>query len=140
NRNAAIDGWRGEGGAAAQKKKMKEEAAAKAKPPAAASKEAKPPEAKRDNETGAEEKNGAQKQNESLPADYDRDLANNQKAQTSKRMPDEVEAEWTRVHSRQPELHARYVNVPRAYAVTEGGPANARMHRKGDPKSLGDKV
>ncbi len=94
----------------------------------------------RDNETGAEEKNGAQKQNESLPADFDRDLANNQKAQTSKRMPDEVEAEWTRVHSRQSELHARYVNVPRAYAVIEGEPANARIHRKGDPKSLGDEV
>ncbi len=62
------------------------------------------------------------------------------KAQTSKRMPDEVEAEWTRVHSRQSELHARYVNVPRAYAVIEGEPANARIHRKGDPKSLGDEV
>jgi len=136
----AIERLKGERGAAARNKKMKEEAAAKAETPAAASKEAKPPEAKRDNETGAEEKNGAQKQNESLPADFDRDLANNQKAQTSKRMPDEVEAEWTRVHSRQSELHARYVNVPRAYAVIEGEPANARIHRKGDPKSLGDEV
>src|SRR5262245_59619890 len=135
----AIERLKGERGAAARNKKMKEEAAAKAETPAA-SKEAKPPEAKRDNETGADEKNGAQKQNESLPADYDRDLADNQKAQTSKRMPDEVEAEWTRVHSRQSELHARYVNVPKAYAVIEGFPANARIHRKGDPKSLGDEV
>jgi hypothetical protein len=55
-------------------------------------------------------------------------------------MPDEVEAEWTRVHSRQSELHSRYVNVPRAYAVIEGLPSNARIHRKGDPKSLGDEV
>jgi cytochrome c553 len=136
----AIERLKGERGAAARNKKMKEEAAAKAETPSAASKEAKPPEAKRDNETGAEEKNGAPKQNESLPADFDRDLANNQKAQTSKRMPDEVEAEWARVHSRQSELHARYVNVPRAYAVIEGTPSDARIHRKGDPKSLGDEV
>jgi hypothetical protein len=136
----AIERLKGERGAAARNKKMKEEAAAKAETPAAASKEAKPPEAKRDNETGADEKNGAQKQNETPPADYDRDLANNQKAQTSKRMPEEVEAEWTRVHSRQSELHVRYVNVPKAYSVIEGLPANARIHRKGDPKSLGDEV
>jgi hypothetical protein len=136
----AIERLKGERGAAARNKKMKEEAAAQAKTPAAASKETKPPEAKRDNESGAEEKTGAQKQNESLPADYDRDLADNQKAQASKRMPDEVEAEWTRVHSRQSELHTRYVNVPKAYAVIEGAPANARIHRKGDPKSLGDQV
>jgi uncharacterized protein DUF1553/uncharacterized protein DUF1549/cytochrome c len=136
----AIERLKGERGAAARNKKMKEEAAAKAETPTAASKEAKSSEAKRDNETGAEEKNGPQKQNESLPADFDRDIANNQKAQTSKRMPDDVEAEWTRVRSRQLELHTRYVNVPRAYAVTEGMPSNARVHRKGDPKSLGDEV
>jgi hypothetical protein len=136
----AIERLKGERGAAARNKKMKEEEAVKAETPASASKEAKPPEAKRDNETGAEEKSGAQKQNESLPADFDRDITNNQKAQTSKRMPDEVEAEWTRVHARQSELHARYVNTPKAYAVIEGLPANARVHRKGDPKSLGDEV
>ena len=136
----AIERLKGERGAAARNKKMKDEAAAKAEAPAPASKETKPSDTKRDNETGAEEKNGTQKQNESLPADFDRDLANNQKAQTSKRMPDEVEAEWTRVNSRQAELHKRYVNTPRAYAVIEGLPANARIHRKGDPKSLGDEV
>jgi uncharacterized protein DUF1553/uncharacterized protein DUF1549/cytochrome c len=136
----AIERLKGERGAAARNKKMKEEAAAKAEAPASASKEAKPPEAKRDNETGAEEKNEAQKQIESPAADFDRDLTNNQKAQTSKRMPDEVEAEWTRVHARESELHARYVNTPKAYSVIEGLPANARVHRKGDPKSLGDEV
>ncbi|MGH9751157.1 MAG: DUF1553 domain-containing protein, partial [Blastocatellia bacterium] len=128
----------------ARNKKMKEEAAAKAEAPPPASKEAgkeaKPPEAKRDNETGAEEKTGARKNDESLPADYDRDLANNRKAQASRRMPDEVEAEWTRVHQRQSQLHARYINTPKAYAVIEGLPANARIHRKGDPRSLGDEV
>src|SRR5262245_59190885 len=136
----AIERLKGERGAAARNKKMKEEAAAKAEAPASASKEAKPPEAKGDNETGAEEKTGAQKQNESLPADFDRDITNNQKAQASKRMPDEVEAEWTRVHARLSELNARYVNTPKAYAVIEGLPANARVHRKSDPKSLGDEV
>src|SRR5262249_56392211 len=97
-------------------------------------------EEKGNDETGAKKKRGEKKKNESLPADFDRDLADNQKAQTSKRMPDEVEAEWTRVHSRLSELHARYVNVPKAYTVIEGLPANARVHRKGDPKSLGDEV
>ena len=140
----AIERLKGERGVAARNKKMKEEAAAKAEapPPASkeASKEAKPPEAKRDNETGAEKKNGARKNDESLPADYDRDLANNRNAQASKRMPDEVEAEWTRVHSRQSELHRRYISTPKAYAVIEGLPANSRIHRKGDPRSLGDEV
>ncbi|HEV2666228.1 MAG TPA: DUF1553 domain-containing protein, partial [Blastocatellia bacterium] len=135
----AIERLKGERGAAARNKKLKEEAA-KAETPAAANKEAKPPEAKRDNQTVAEEKTGARKNDESLPADFDRDIANNQKAQASKRMPDEVEAEWTRVRSRQSELHARYANIPKAYAVIDGLPANARVHRKGDPKSLGDEV
>jgi hypothetical protein len=140
----AIERLKGERGVAARNKKMKEEEAAKsqAPPPASkeAGKEAKPPEAKRDNQTGAEEKTGARKNDESLPADYDRDLANNRNAQASKRMPDEVEAEWTRVHSRQSELHRRYINTPKAYAVIEGAPANSRIHRKGDPRSLGDEV
>ncbi|HEU0174314.1 MAG TPA: PSD1 and planctomycete cytochrome C domain-containing protein [Blastocatellia bacterium] len=137
----AIERLKGERGAAARNKKMKDEAAAKAEAPAATSKEAKPSEAKRDNQTGgAEEKSEPQKQNDSLPADYDRDLVDNQKAQASKRMPDEVEAEWTRVRQRQSELHAHYINTPKAYAVVEGLPANARIHRRGDPKSLGDEV
>ncbi|HZF38700.1 MAG TPA: DUF1549 and DUF1553 domain-containing protein, partial [Blastocatellia bacterium] len=137
----AIERLKGERGAAARNKKMKEEAAAKAEASAATSKEAKPSDAKRDNQTsGAEEKSETLKNSESLPADYDRDIVDNQKAQASKRMPDEVEAEWTRVNQRQSELHGRYTNVPRAYAVVEGLPANARIHRKGDPKSLGDEV
>src|SRR5215475_15799334 len=84
----AIERLKGERGAAARNKKLKEEAA-KAETPAAANKEAKPPEAKRDNETGAaaEEKVEAGKNSEGAPADYDRDIANNQKAQASKRMP-----------------------------------------------------
>ncbi|MGH9937168.1 MAG: DUF1549 domain-containing protein, partial [Blastocatellia bacterium] len=112
----AIERLKGERGVAARNKKMKEEAA-KDEMPAAASKETKPSEAKRDNNpSGAEEKSGARKSDENLPADYDRDLVNNRKAQASKRMPDEVEAEWARVHARQAELHRRYVNIPRAYA------------------------
>ena len=55
-------------------------------------------------------------------------------------MPDEVEAEWTSVRLRQSELHARYIKIAKAYTVVEGLPANARIHRKGDPKSPGDEV
>jgi uncharacterized protein DUF1553/uncharacterized protein DUF1549/cytochrome c len=137
----AIERLKGERGVAARNKKMKEEAAAKAETPAAASKETKPAEAKRDNETGpADDKSEARDNSERLPADYDRDIVDNQKAQSSKRMPDEVEAEWKSVQKRKSELHASYTNVPRAYAVIEGLPADARIHRKGNPKSLGDEV
>jgi hypothetical protein len=136
----AIERMKTERGVAARNKKMKEEAAASA----ASNKEAKPSEAKRNNESGGEQESKAEAQKETvtnnLPADYDRDINNNRTAQASTRMPDEVEAEWTRVRLRQSELHARYLNVPKAYAVVEGLPANARIHRKGDPRSLGDEV
>jgi hypothetical protein len=137
----AIERLKSERGVAARNKKMKEAEAAKAEAPAATGKEAKPSEAKRNNETaGAQEKAEAPKNKEGLLADYDRDINNNQKAQASKRMPDEVEAEWTSVRLRQSELHARYIKIAKAYTVVEGTPANARIHRKGDPKSLGDEV
>src|SRR5262249_49478990 len=90
----AIERLKGERNIAARNKKRKEEAASKAEAPAATSKEASPSNAKRDNQSsGAEEKSEARKNSEGLPADYDRDLVDNQKAQASKRMPDEVEAE-----------------------------------------------
>jgi len=138
----AIERLKSERGVAARNKKMKETAAANAETPAAAGKEAKPSEAKRNNETAAaqETKAEARKNSEGISADYDRDIVNNQKAQASKRMPDEVEAEWTNVRLRQSELHARYIKIPKAYAVVEGLPANARIQRKGDPKNLGDEV
>jgi hypothetical protein len=139
----AIERLKTERGVAARNKKMKDAVAA-TETNSAASKEAKPSEAKRNNENGGaqESKGDAQKEKttKDLPADYDRDINNNQKAQASKRMPDDVEAEWTRVRLRQAELHARYLNVPKAYAVVEGLMANARIHRRGDPKSLGDEV
>src|SRR5215468_10581717 len=101
----AIERLKGERGAAARNKKMKEEAAAKAEAPAATGKEVKPPQVKRDNETGGapalEDKSEARKSSDRLAADYDRDIVDNQKAQASKRMPDEVEAEWKYVHQRQ---------------------------------------
>src|SRR5262249_31738454 len=137
----AIERLKSERGVAARNKKMKETAAANAETPAAAGKEAKPSEAKRNNETAAaEEKAEPGKKSQGAPADYDPDIPHNQKAQASKRMPDEVEAEWTNVRLRQSELHARYIKIPKAYAVVEGLPANARIQRKGDPKNLGDEV
>ncbi len=138
----AIERLQSEKGVAARNKKMKEAAAAaSSEAPAAPGKDAKPAEARRNNETAAaDEKDGEGKDNESLPADYDRDINNNKKAQASTRVPDEVEAEWKRVHQRRTELHERYLKTPKAYAVVEGAPANARIHRKGDPKNLGDEV
>src|SRR5215813_5789648 len=136
----AIERLKSERGVAARNKKMKETAAKAEAPPA--DKEAKTSEAKRNNESaGAQEtKAEAPKNKEGLLADYDRDINNNQKAQASKRMPDDVEAEWTSVRLRQSELHSRYLKIAKAYTVVEGLPSNARIHRKGDPKSLGDEV
>src|SRR5262249_11083901 len=140
----AIERLKSERGVAARSKTMTKAMAANAQPPAAAVKEVNWPEPKRNNETPAAQETKPEGRKNAgpavLPADYDRDINNNQAAQNSKRMPDEVEAEWTRVRLRQSELHARYINAPKAYAVVEGVPANARIHRKGDPKSLGDEV
>ncbi len=140
----AIERMKTERGVAARNKKMKEAAAANADNKDTKPAEAKPAEAKRNNDSVSPQESKAETQKEKttdgLPADFDRDIKNNSTAQASKRMPEEVEAEWTRIRLRQSELHARYLNVPKAYAVVEGLPANARIHRKGDPKSLGDEV
>ncbi len=140
----AIERMKSERGVAARNKKMKEAAAANAEAPAATGKDGKRSEAKRDNETAGEKETKAEALKNTgttgLAADYDRDINNNRSAQASKRMPEEVEAEWTRVRLRQFELHARYIKAPKAYAVAEGLPANARVHRKGDPKNPGDEV
>jgi hypothetical protein len=55
-------------------------------------------------------------------------------------MPEEVAAQTEEVRARIAELNARTPKVEKAYAVVEGLPANARIHRKGDPKSLGEEV
>jgi cytochrome c553 len=146
----AIERLKSERGVADRTKKMKDEVDGKATAPDSTNKEANPSEMKRDNQTGGapalpalpapEDKSEARENSGKLPADYDRDSADHQQAQASKRMPEEVEAEWTRVRQRRTELHASYTNVPKAYAVIEGLPTNARIHRKGDPKSLGDEV
>ena len=77
---------------------------------------------------------------ESRPADYDRDAVNWSLAAKSTRLPEEVSAEVDEVRARIAELGERTPKVEKAYAVVEGLPANARIHRKGDPKSLGEEV
>jgi hypothetical protein len=74
------------------------------------------------------------------PADYDRDAMNWGLAGKSKRLPDEVEAEEKIVKARIAELDERVPRVEKAYAVADGNPANARIHRKGDQKNLGDEA
>ncbi|MCI0666349.1 MAG: PSD1 and planctomycete cytochrome C domain-containing protein [Acidobacteria bacterium] len=119
-----------EKGAAARNKAMKEQAAAAA--------------AKGNNQSGQqagqEGNKSEEKGTEFKPADFDRDADNSRRAGQSKRMPEEVDAEMQRVRARISELHARYKSVSKAYAVVEGMPANARVHRKGDPKNLGDEA
>ncbi|HVG38052.1 MAG TPA: DUF1549 domain-containing protein, partial [Pyrinomonadaceae bacterium] len=136
-----------EAGAAARnktaKEKLEKEKAAKTEeqkltPPAAT--EEKPG----NNRTGAEEekkkpepKNAPQKLR---PADFDRDEMNSRSAGLSKRLPDEVAEEVNEVISRMEELDDRGSKVEKAYAVVEGLFADARVHRKGEPKNLGDSV
>ena len=74
------------------------------------------------------------------PADYDRDAMNSSAASKSTRMPEEVAAEAEEVKERTEELSERPPRVEKAYAVVEGLPANARIHRKGDPKNLGEEA
>ncbi|MBX3276772.1 MAG: PSD1 domain-containing protein [Acidobacteria bacterium] len=77
---------------------------------------------------------------ETRPADYDRDGMNWGLASKTTRLPEEVEAEEKLVKARIAELDDRAPRVEKAYAVVEGRPANARIHRKGDPKNLGDEA
>ncbi len=51
-----------------------------------------------------------------------------------------VEADMQWVKDRQAELEKQFPTVPRAYAVAEGKPHDARIQKKGDPKLAGDVV
>jgi hypothetical protein len=131
-----------ERGAAARNKKMKEDQAKKEDQTKDAAVKG---EAKRDNESGAQSDDKAkpkvgEPKGEIRPADFDRDSNNSSQAGKSKRMPEEVEAESKAVRARIAELHARYIKAPKAYAVVEGLVADARIHRKGDPKNLGEEA
>lgn len=122
-----IEQFKTETGVAARNKKAKEAAATN----------------KANNETGAQAsdtKAAAQPREVLLSADYDRDTNNSKTANASKRMPEEVSADNARIKARIAELHNRFLNTPKAYAVFESLPANARIHRKGEPKNLGDEV
>ena len=88
----------------------------------------------------SEEKKALHPPGDSRPADYDRDAVNSSTAYKSTRMPEEVAAEVVEVKARLAELSNRTPKVEKAYAVVEGMPANARIHRKGEPKNLGEEV
>jgi hypothetical protein len=67
----------------------------------------------------------------------DHDDRNRYVGEASTRTVEEIEAELNKVKLRLSEL-TDPPNVEKAYAVTEGQGADARIHRKGDPKNLGD--
>jgi hypothetical protein len=68
----------------------------------------------------------------------DHDDRNLRAAEASTRTPEQIKAELDQLKIKQAELDASAANVERAYAVAEGTPADARVHRKGDLKNLGD--
>ena len=67
----------------------------------------------------------------------DHDDRNRYAGEASTRTVEEIEAELNKAKLRLTEL-AEPPNVERAYAVAEGLPADARIHRKGDLKNLGE--
>ena len=69
----------------------------------------------------------------------DHDDRNRYTGEASTRTVEEIEAELSKVRLRLAEL-LNPPNVERAYAVSEGQGADARLHRKGDLKNLGDVV
>lgn len=69
----------------------------------------------------------------------DHDDRNRYAGEASTRTVEEIEAELSKVRLRLSEL-PEPPKVERAYAVSEGTPADARIHRKGDLKNLGDIV
>jgi hypothetical protein len=147
-----------EKGTAARNKKAKEQAAKDAAQPVAATgKEEKKAEAAKSNNlanAGQANDKAASQTPESKPepvkttltgyplrpADFNRDADNWGRAGQSKRMPDENDAELNRANARVQELHGQMAKVDKAYAVVEGLPKNARVHRKGDLKNLGDEA
>jgi len=135
-----------ERGIAARNKRLKEQQAKETaqkekkedKEPAAAAKE-------NNNRTDDDDESGEAKKTAPAAAslksaDYNRDSENHKVVQTSTRLPEEVDADMLRVKARMAELRERRIKVDKAYAVVDGLPANARLHRKGDPASLGDEV
>src|SRR5258705_2897973 len=136
-----------ERGAAARNKAAKEKQLKEAAPQDPAF-QGKPTDKKANNQIGSAEQKAAPNSDhkKELPpgelrsADYDRDAVNSSTASKSSRMPEEVLAETDEVRARVAELGAHTPKVEKAYAVVEGLPANARIHRKGDPTDLGEEV
>ena len=58
----------------------------------------------------------------------------------STRTDQEIDAEMASVKARIAELGERNQGIAKAYAVVDARPANVRLHRKGDPKNLGEEV
>lgn len=69
----------------------------------------------------------------------DHDDRNRYAGEASTRTVEEIEAELSKIKLRLSELQ-NPPNVERAYTVSEGQGADARLHRKGDLKNLGDIV
>jgi len=135
-------------GTAARNKATKEKQLKEAAQQAPAS-QGKSPDKQPNNQSGAAVQNPSSKSEprkelhppgEMRPADYDRDGVNWSTASKSTRMPEEVSAEAEQVKARIAELGDHPPKVEKAYAIVEGLPANSRIHRKGDPKDLGEEV
>ncbi len=70
----------------------------------------------------------------------DQDDRNLKAAEASPRSVEQINADLAVIKNRMLELDAEVPRIEKAYAVTEGNPHHARIHRKGDPKNLGDEA
>jgi len=70
----------------------------------------------------------------------DHDDRNLKTGESSTRSVEQINAELDKVKARSAELGGDAPNVEKAYAVAEDIPADARVHRKGDPKNLGEEA
>ena len=137
-----------EQGAAARNKGAKEKRLKEAAQQEAPSQGKSPDKQSNNNSVSAEQKTEPKSEQqkelhppgELRPADYDRDAVNWSTASKSTRMPEDVSAETNVVRARVAELGEHTPKVEKAYAVVEGLAANARIHRKGEPKDLGEEV
>lgn len=75
-----------------------------------------------------------------ISADYNRDSENNRASRSAVRELAEVEKDQKKTEARFAELRSKPFNIEKAYAVVEGLPRNAKIHRKGDQYNLGDEA
>ncbi|MDQ3652647.1 MAG: DUF1553 domain-containing protein [Acidobacteriota bacterium] len=95
-------------------------------------------------DTGKNDNKESNKQGAEIKVQKDGEKKDNREskdgANTTTRTLTDVKGELAEVKARIAEMENQPPNVEKAYAVTDGAGADARIHGKGDPKSKGDEA